>query len=177
MATLIRSWRATTISNLAYKSSDAGAHPETDQAPICPAFIPNSADSNRQGTVLASHRSIDRHKNFGEGELRDESTSVHVISRHQLWHCRHWQSAFASQHKDHRYYEIVEDTIHPEFDYLYLAIRDRQGESRAIQPFFILDLDILVGVCPYFGQLIDSIRLLWRKRQRLSSLARKKAQA
>src|SRR5438128_2108254 len=42
---------------------------------------------------------------------------VNVISRQQLQNCRHWQRAFASQHKDRRYYEIVEDTIHPEFDY------------------------------------------------------------
>src|ERR1700719_1163635 len=64
---------------------------------------------------------------------------VNVISRDQLRDCRHWQSAFASQHKDHRYYEIVEDTVHPEFDYWYFAIRDHQGEIQAIQPFFVLD--------------------------------------
>ena len=84
-----------------------------------------------------------------------------VISRYQLQKNRHWQRAFASQHKDRRYYEIVEDTIHPEFDYWYFAIRDGQGEIQAIQPFFILDLDILAGVHPRFGRLIDTIRLQW----------------
>jgi len=86
---------------------------------------------------------------------------VSVISRHQLRTSGHWQCAFASQHKDHRYYEIVEDTIHPEFDYWYFAIRGRQGEILAIQPFFILDVDILTGVHPRFGRLIDAIRLQW----------------
>jgi hypothetical protein len=116
--------RVTTISNLAYQFSNADDRPETDQADpfcgsICPPFVFNSGDSLHEGTVLGSHRSTDRRRNFEERELGDQSASVHVISRHQLRHCRHWQSAFASQHKDHRYYEIVEDTIHPEFEYLY----------------------------------------------------------
>jgi hypothetical protein len=89
------------------------------------------------------------------------AASVDVISRAQLANCRHWQRAFSSQHKDHRYYEIVDDTLHPEFDYGYFAIRDSQGEIQAIQPFFILDQDILVGIRPHFGHLIDAIRLQW----------------
>ena len=86
---------------------------------------------------------------------------VHVISRHQLQNCRHWQQAFASQHKDHRYYEIVDDTLHPEFDYLYFAFRDSRGEVRAVQPFFILDQDILAGARPYAGRMIDVARRHW----------------
>lgn len=86
---------------------------------------------------------------------------VNVISRDQLRKCRHWQRAFASQHKDRRYYEIVEDTIHPEFDYWYFAIQNGHGEVRAIQPFFILDQDILAGLRPHFRFLTDAIRLQW----------------
>ena len=89
------------------------------------------------------------------------TAGVHVILRHQLQNCRHWQHAFASQHKDHRYYEIVGDTLHPEFDYLYFAFRDLRGEVRAVQPFFILDQDILAGARPYLGRLIDVARRHW----------------
>ncbi|HMA73919.1 MAG TPA: GNAT family N-acetyltransferase [Xanthobacteraceae bacterium] len=115
-----------------------------------------------------------------EGEICDESAAtnakadlivvgappyhdscVNVVSRHQLRNCGHWQRAFASQHKDRRYYEIVEDTIHPEFDYWYFAIQDQQGEVQAIQPFFILDQDILAGVHPYFRRFAQAIRLQW----------------
>jgi hypothetical protein len=78
-----------------------------------------------------------------------------------LLECPHWKNAFASQHKDRRYYEIVEDTIHPEFEYLYFAFYDRQGAARAIQPFFILDLDILGGLRARFGKLIDAVRRRW----------------
>jgi phage host-nuclease inhibitor protein Gam len=86
---------------------------------------------------------------------------VSVISRGQLRDCGRWQHAFASQHKDRRYYEIVEDTIHPEFDYWYFAIRDGDDEIQAVQPFFILDQDILAGVHPNFTRLTDAIRLQW----------------
>jgi Acetyltransferase (GNAT) domain len=87
--------------------------------------------------------------------------SVEIISSRELRQCPQWQRAFASQHKDSRYYEIVEDTIHPEFDYLYFAVRDRDAEIRAVQPFFILDQDILAGVRAYCGGLIDAIRRHW----------------
>ena len=87
--------------------------------------------------------------------------SVEIIPRRELQQCPQWQRAFASQHKDSRYYEIVEDTLHPEFDYLYFAVRDCAGEVRAIQPFFILDQDILTGVRVYCGGLIDAVRRRW----------------
>jgi hypothetical protein len=77
--------------------------------------------------------------------------SVEIMSSRELRQCPQWQGAFASQHKDSRYYEIVEDTIHPEFDYLYFAVRDPDAEICAIQPFFILDQDILAGVRAYCG--------------------------
>jgi predicted N-acyltransferase len=93
--------------------------------------------------------------------IGDQTAGVHVISRHQVRNCRHWQHAFASQHKDHRYYEIVDDTIHPEFKYLYFAFRDSRGEVCAIQPFFMLDQDILAGARPYVGRLIDAARRHW----------------
>ena len=95
------------------------------------------------------------------GTAPSGNKSVNVMSRQQLRNCRHWQRAFASQHKDHRYYEVVEDTIHPEFDYRYFAIRDDQAEIQSIQPFFILDQDILAAARPYCGRLIDVIRLQW----------------
>jgi hypothetical protein len=87
--------------------------------------------------------------------------SVAVVSRHQLHNFRHWPRAFAAQHKDRRYYEIVEDTLHPEFDYRYFAIRNADGETIAIQPFFILDQDILAGIHPWLRRLTGAIRRRW----------------
>jgi predicted N-acyltransferase len=97
----------------------------------------------------------------GSQRVADQKGSVDVLSSHHLQHCRHWKHAFASQHKDHRYYEIVADTLNPEFRYLYFALRDVQGHIQAIQPFFILDQDILAGARPYIGHLLDLVRRLW----------------
>jgi hypothetical protein len=87
--------------------------------------------------------------------------SVEVAARSEAKQCERWAHALGSQAKDRRYYELVEDTIHEEFDYRYFIVRDETGEVCAIQPFFILDQDLLVGVKPQFGWLTDLIRRLW----------------
>jgi Peptidogalycan biosysnthesis/recognition len=113
-------------------------------------------------TPFATEHGVEAMSSREDSEVRpDRGGQVNVVSRRQLQNCSHWQRAFASQHKDRRYYEIVEDTIHPEFDYHYFAIRNGRGEIQAIQPFFILDQDILAGVHPSFGRLTDAIRHRW----------------
>ena len=86
---------------------------------------------------------------------------VEVVSRIKAIECERWAHAFGAEAKDHRYYELVEDTIHEEFDYGYFIVRDETGEVCAIQPFFILDLDLLVGTKPQFGWVTDFIRRRW----------------
>jgi hypothetical protein len=86
---------------------------------------------------------------------------VEVASRRDVMGSTHWSKAFASEAKDRRYYELVEDTIHKEFDYWYFVVRDWKGEICAIQPFFLLDLDLLVGAKPRIGRLTDFIRRFW----------------
>ncbi|HXW40038.1 MAG TPA: GNAT family N-acetyltransferase [Xanthobacteraceae bacterium] len=95
---------------------------------------------------------------------------VEVVSRSQLTDCRQWRSAFGEEAKDRRYYELVEDTIHREFDYRYFVVRDRAGEICAVQPFFVLDLDLLVGIRPRFGRAIDAIRRFWPRFMRARTM-------
>jgi hypothetical protein len=99
----------------------------------------------------------------GSQPIADRKSTVCVISCHELRACPYWQHAFASQHKDHRYYDLINETIHPEFKYLYFVLKDAKGEIRAIQPFFIIDQDILAGARPYLGHLIDVIRHQWSR--------------
>ncbi|MES5484439.1 GNAT family N-acetyltransferase [Bradyrhizobium sp. INPA03-11B] len=86
---------------------------------------------------------------------------LQVIVRNDLEHCPRWQFAFANERKDHRYYELVEDTLHPEFEYGYFVIRDAVDQAYAVQPFFLMDLDLLAGASPRFGVLIDAVRRMW----------------
>lgn len=76
------------------------------------------------------------------------SFSVEVVSRAELESCAVWRAMFADQRKDHRYYEIIEDALRDGFDYRYFAMRDAAGVVRAIQPFFLIDQDILEGIKP-----------------------------
>jgi hypothetical protein len=98
------------------------------------------------------------------------SDTVEVVSRREAMQSRHWAMAFRSEAKDRRYYELVEDTIQPEFDYRYFVVRDRDGGVCGIQPFFILDLDLLEGARPRIGLLTDVIRRLWPRFMRARTL-------
>src|SRR5262249_46163751 len=100
----------------------------------------------------------------------EQPGSVEVLSRDQLNAYPYWSSAFSSQHKDHRYYEIIEDTLHPEFAYRYFVVRDGSGTIRGVQPFFILDQDLLVGASPRLRPLIDALRRLWPRFMRAKTV-------
>src|SRR5690348_11915782 len=75
----------------------------------------------------------------------DAEGSVEVCSRADLTGCTRWAGAFSAERKDSRYYELVEETLHPEFEYRYFVMRDGAGKVSGIQPFFLLDQDLFVG--------------------------------
>jgi len=113
-------------------------------------------------TSACCEAAVTAQRPFQDGQpVADRNVTVCVISGHELRTYPYWQRAFASQHKDHRYYDLINDTIHPEFEYLYFVLKDLQGEIRAIQPFFVLDQDILAGARPYLRHLVDSIGHPW----------------
>ncbi len=86
------------------------------------------------------------------------SFSVEVATRAELESCPVWRSMFAGERKDYRYYEIIEDTLPDNFEYRYFAIRDDAGRIRAVQPFFLIDQDILEGVRPEYVRWASFVR-------------------
>jgi hypothetical protein len=86
--------------------------------------------------VISAARGI-RLEPYGSGEMsaiipgvssaRRESFSIAVVSRAELSGCAPWTSTFADQRKDHRYYEILDDTLRSNFEYRYFAIVDNNG--------------------------------------------------
>jgi hypothetical protein len=92
------------------------------------------------------------------------------MSRAELADCRHWRNAFAGQRKDHRFYELVEDTIRQGFEYRYFAIKDGDGEVQAIQPFFILDQDLLAGIDSRIRAIVESVRSVWPRFLKMRTL-------
>ena len=86
---------------------------------------------------------------------------VSVATLEQLAALPEWERAFAHQRKDRRYYEVVEETILQGFDYRYFVLQDRQGEVRAVQPFFLLNQDLLQGSGPLLQRWAAKLRKLF----------------
>jgi predicted N-acyltransferase len=84
-----------------------------------------------------------------------------IVTREELARLPYWHAAFAGQRKDRRYYELVEDTLHPEFAHRYCVVRDAQDQAIAVQPFFLLDQDVLAGTGERVAALIARVRKFW----------------
>ncbi len=61
-----------------------------------------------------------------------------IVTGAELLSCGAWPRAFRDKHKDHRFYEIIEQTLAQDFEYRYLLMEDESGEVRAIQPVFFV---------------------------------------
>jgi predicted N-acyltransferase len=80
-----------------------------------------------------------------------------VLSRAELEHCDAWKSAFAGKCKDHRFYEIVEQTLDSKFEHSYLMLEDQAGKARAIQPLFFVQQNLVEGI-PALRAAVEAIR-------------------
>jgi predicted N-acyltransferase len=89
------------------------------------------------------------------------SDLVKVVTRAELQNCEAWKQAFQNKCKDHRYYEIVEDTLKRGFKYHYLLLEDDSGAARAIQPVFFVRQNLVEGVPGKISSVIDRIRKIF----------------
>ena len=87
-------------------------------------------------------------------------TRITIASRDEISGLPRWQSAFAQERKDHRYYELLEDTLKDGFKYGYLKI-ERDHSVHAIQPYFVLDQDLLAGLSGSVTKIVARIRRIW----------------
>ena len=81
-----------------------------------------------------------------------------IVTRSELHNCEAWQRAFHNKCKDHRYYEIVEETVEGGFEYRYLLFEDGFGKTRAIQPVFFVRQDLIEGVPGKISSIVDRVR-------------------
>ncbi len=102
-----------------------------------------------------------KHAHVQDEYVRNSNFRLEVASREELRDHPCWRHAFADERKDHRYYELIEDTLHPEFDYRYFVLKDADGEPRAVEPFFVLDQDMLSGTDGRLYPLVEKIRKIW----------------
>jgi predicted N-acyltransferase len=69
-----------------------------------------------------------------------------------------WKRALRNKCKDHRYYEIVEETLECGFEHQYLLLEDAAGNVRAIQPVFFVRQNLVEGVPGKIRSIVDGIR-------------------
>src|SRR5260370_22513445 len=70
-----------------------------------------------------------------------------IVTGAELLSCDAWPRAFRDKYKDHRFYEIIQQTLAQDFEYRYLLMEDESGEVPAIQPVFFVRQN-LVDVVP-----------------------------
>jgi predicted N-acyltransferase len=84
-----------------------------------------------------------------------------IVTRSELHNCDAWQYAFHNKCKDHRYYEIVEETLGSSFEYHYLLLEDDSGNARAIQPVFFVRQNLVEGVPGKISAIVDRVRKIF----------------
>jgi len=73
-----------------------------------------------------------------------------------------WAQAFCAFCKDHRYYEIIDETLQDGFEHHYLILEDASGNVRAIQPLFFLQQNLVEGVPGPVRSIVDLVRKTFR---------------
>jgi predicted N-acyltransferase len=90
-----------------------------------------------------------------------ERPTAKIVSLTELQNCDAWKCVLQHQCKDHRYYEIVDQTLESGFEHHYLMLEDDSGKVRAIQPLFFVRQNLVEGVRGKFRTLVDRIRKMF----------------
>ncbi len=69
-----------------------------------------------------------------------------VVSAAEVRNSEPWTRALSNEAKDHRFYEIVDETLASGFEHHYLVVEDERGETRAVQPVFFVQQNLVEGV-------------------------------
>jgi hypothetical protein len=95
--------------------------------------------------------------------------TIRIASRNEISGSEHWQTAFAHERKDRRFYELLEDTLTDDFKYGYFCV-ESDGAAGAIQPYFQVDQDLLAGMSGPATKLVAQVRKLWPRFMRARTL-------
>ncbi len=84
--------------------------------------------------------------------------SAVVVSGTTVRELPEWRALFREQCKDSRYYEIVEQTLENDFAFHYLVLRDDAGAVRGIQPFLLVQQNMVEGIPGTLRRAVDAVR-------------------
>jgi hypothetical protein len=92
---------------------------------------------------------------------------VYAATRAEIESKPLWKQAmdrsFPELRKDGRYYRIVEETILQGFEYRYFVLEDGAGVIRGVQPFFLLDQDLVAGAGGAVQATVRSVRKIFKR--------------
>jgi predicted N-acyltransferase len=81
-----------------------------------------------------------------------------ISSLAELQNCDAWKRAYQDKCKDHRYYEIVDETLEGDFEHHYLILKDNSGNVRAVQPVFFVRQNLIEGIRGKIRSVVDRVR-------------------
>jgi predicted N-acyltransferase len=84
---------------------------------------------------------------------------IELISGDQLGAYPAWKQVFAGEYKDHRYYEIIEQTLDCGFEHQYLVVKNSAGSVCAVQPLFFVRQNLVEGMRGKIRNLVELVRL------------------
>lgn len=132
--------------------------PATDPALVQPTLFPDvEAVADSPLLALASASPAEPPLD-GTVSFRTRFGAGHVFTKSALINSALWQTAFAGQCKDHRYYEIIEHTLPGKFDYRYFVLENEREGRCAIQPFFFVTQDLTTGLPAWLRPVMAAAR-------------------
>ena len=69
-----------------------------------------------------------------------------------------WMAGLRDHANDHRYYELTHQSLGDQFEHYYLLLKDHSGRTRAIQPFLLVNQDLVTGMPAVARRLVKKIR-------------------
>ena len=81
-----------------------------------------------------------------------------------------WREGFSARSKDHRYYEILADTLGSQFAFQALVIESPAGEVCAVQPCFLVTQDLVATAPEFVRGIVAALRRLLPRSLRLRML-------
>src|SRR5437660_11295853 len=81
-----------------------------------------------------------------------------VVTRAELQNCDTWKRALQDKCKDHRYYEIVDETLDGNFEHHYLILEDNSRNVRGAQPVFFVRQTLIEDVRGKTRSAVDRVR-------------------
>ena len=104
---------------------------------------------------------------MGKIDMRDDAVvsfpqgTAKILRLSDLRSSECWKRAFQDKCKDHRYYEIVEQTLANDFEHRYLLLEDQSGRARAVQPIFFVRQNLIEGVPGKIRAIVDLVRKMF----------------